>query len=180
MAPRERLSRQPEPEEQPDPVFAELEAALEINQHELDQNCIQHPDLFYRVSRGLARYTARRDEQKTKCAEVEALVDKELRRAAAQIEERITEGALANQKTNDPRVKLARAELAKLNGLVGQYTALKEAYLQRSYSLKGLIDLHLAGYFGDPSQRSSIRDRQNERAQRSRDALREERAQRGG
>lgn len=158
--------------------FRELEAAIIIDEHTLDVNCIQHSDLFYRVSRGLARYSARRDEQKQKTAEIEALVDAEVRRGHEG--ERITEAAIANQKITDPRVKLARKELAMLNRIVGQIAALKEAYLQRSYSLKGMIDLHLAGYFGDPSQRSGVRDRLTERAERAKAAQRLERSQRGG
>lgn len=147
--------------------FRELEAALAVDANSLDENCIQHSDLFYRVSRGLARYSSRRDELKQACGEIEADVDAEIRENIPE-GERMTEAAIASAKKADPRVKRARKELAQLDRVVGQIAALKEAYLQRSYSLKGLIDLHLAGYFGDPSQRSSIRDRQTERANRAR------------
>lgn len=184
MVARQRIARREEDDDEwvgrDADEFRELEEAVAIAEHSLDVNCIQHSDLFYRVSRSLARYTAKRDEQKQKTSEIEAFVDAELRRAPVADGSRLTEAAIANQKTMDPRIKLARKELAKLNRIVGQITALKEAYLQRSYSLKGMIDLHLAGYFGDPSQRSSVRDRLTERAERAKAAQRLERSQRGG
>lgn len=153
-------------------LFEELERGLAIDEHALDAASLQHSDLFYRVSKGLTKYSNLRDEAKAAVADIESDTDLAVR-ASVPEGQRTTEREIANLVAQEPRVKTARKRLAELSAIVSKYASLKEAYMQRSYALRGLIDLYTAGYFGDPAQHS--RDMRTERSERARASQREQR-----
>ena len=129
----------------------ELEQGLPIDEHDLNGALLRQPDLLYKVSKELTLQTSRRDAAKQMLAEVEAEVDAAIRHDAQVNDEKITEKEVASQKILDKDVQDAEKELLRLSLAVGQLGALKEAYQQRSYALRGLIDLYVANYFGDAS-----------------------------
>lgn len=135
----------------------ELEQGLEIDEHALDEALQRQPDLFYRVSKQLAIMTSRRDAAKQAIQNAEAEVELEIRQNLGKRDEKLTDKAVAARVRNSGKVKKAMASYLVLNGAVMQFTALKEAFQQRSYALKSLADLHMASYF----QTESISDVSN-------------------
>ena len=134
---------------------ADLEGALSIDENALDEAWQTHPDLFYRVARELAMAISKRDGAKKDKEEAEAYADAHIRHAAAMSDEKITEAEVKSKKQLDGKVRATETQLAVLNERVGLLSALKESYIQRSYALKSLVELHTTGYFGTNLSESS-------------------------
>jgi hypothetical protein len=132
-----------------------MDSAISIDKHALDDCVMQQPELFHRVAEKLALEISLRDEIKDQLSVVQAEVDETIRLEAAQSSTKMTEGAIKMQITMHPDVVMARSTLAKLNKSVGLLSALKESYSQRSYMLKELVSLYLAQYYGDETATAS-------------------------
>lgn len=124
-----------------------LEDKLKIDQHALDIALREHPDLFYKVASELALAISNRDEAKQDVDDIEAIVDMELRRAAAVSEDKVTEKAIESNKRTDKRVVSANDKFLEARFGAAKWAALKEAYESRSYALSKLVDLFLANYY---------------------------------
>lgn len=141
-----------------------LETRLAIDEYALDVALREHPDLFYQVASELALAISRRDEAKQEVDEVEATVDKELRRSAAMAGDKITEKEVESNKKLDKKVQTANDNFLEKRLEAAKWTALKEAYEQRSYALSKLVELHLANYSSDVGERSQKEASQNLKA----------------
>lgn len=130
-------------------AIAELEKAMAIDPHALDEALIRQPDAFYRVSQRLALLISRRDAAKQDLQEIEAEADRDIRKAASRNEEKLSEVNIKSMIRLDRDVKEGERTLLDLNAAVNQWQALKEGFQQRSYVLKDLVNLHMASYFGD-------------------------------
>lgn len=161
-------------------LIIDLEAGLKIDEHALDTALIRQPDMFYRVSQALALAISRRDFAKQTRDELMAELDADIRAVAARHEEKITEGGIKAQLTMDPAVKRAERECLDRGAMVGQLTALKEAFVQRSYVLKDLASLYVANYYSDASAGSRSTEQVKNRAgDDARRAMSEARRSRG-
>lgn len=153
-----------------------MDAAIKIDKHSLDECVMQQPELFYRVAEKLALEISLRDELKDKLTVVQAEVDELVRMDAAKNETKVTESAIKNLVVQHPDVVSVRNTLARLNKSVGLLQALKESYSQRSYMLKELVSLFLASYYGDETATASgAKDRTYAK---NRKAMQDERARR--
>jgi hypothetical protein len=143
----------------------ELEAMLVIDTNALDVEVVNHPDLFYRVSRQYAELMSRRDAAKTVLEETEAQVTLEARELA--VGSKVTVAEIDATVRMDQRVRRATADYNNLSAETARAQALKEAYQQRSYAFGQLIDLQTTNYFGvNPKGRTEARDRLSARARR--------------
>lgn len=158
---REKL-RNP-PKAAPDKsLLVQLEEGLQIDEYALDDALVTQPDSFYRVSKQLALLISRRDAKKQELAEEEAKADAELRETAVKHKDKVTETEVKNMIRLDRDVQKVSTEFLDLNREVGELTALKEAYQQRSYVLKDLVQLYIANYYtnadGSSSSSRALRD----------------------
>lgn len=153
----------------------ELEALLRIDQHALDDALLEQPETFYRVAKKLALDISRRDEAKINLAEAEATADMKFRRDAEVADEKITEPQVKMHVRQEKGVKKARDNLMQLERSVSRWSALKEAFIQRSHALKHLTELYQANYFADAtgsSQRSSMKDMRADRVRAAQTEMR--------
>lgn len=127
--------------------ITEMASSIKIDPHGLDDALLEHSGIFYRIADRLALTISRRDAAKDEFKVVEAEVDEIIRDSHAQDEKRATDKAVAAEVTQHKDVIAAGKAHKKLEGEVLQLTALKEAYLQRSYALSKLCDLYLASYY---------------------------------
>jgi len=128
----------------------EMTEGMSIDKHALDEALTMQVHNFHKVSERLAIDISIRDMQKDEAKRIEAEADEEIRRMAEEEEKKKpSETAIRNLVMQDKAVVSANKELARLNKSVGLLQALKESYLQRSYALKELVSLYLAGYFGE-------------------------------
>lgn len=136
-------------------LLKQLESNLVIDQHALDQALREHPDLFYKVATELALAISHRDEAKQDLDQMEATVDAELRRAAAVSEDKVTEKQIESNKNTDKRVVAANDKFLSEKYETAKWTALKDAYEQRSYALSKLVDLYLANYYSSQEDKKT-------------------------
>ena len=155
-----------------DDLISELKKGLKIDEHALDESLVRQADLFFRVSREVAILTSRRDAMKQELATTEAQADLDIRKGAAKNEDKFTEGEVKARIRLHKDVKEVQNELLELNSWLAQFTALKEAYSQRSYVLKDLVALFIANYYGSGAEGRSSRDLRARAAERTRDHYR--------
>lgn len=166
-------------------LLRELETGLQIDEHGLEEANQQQPDLLYRVSKHLEMLISLRDESKQNFEYVEAMVDIDLRerfltddRDSEKGEKRgrVTDKVIEAHKKVDARVRNAETEMLRLSFAVGQFKALKEAFIQRSYALKEMVGLYLANYYSDVNidkQQGAVKDRRAEEARRAMNEVRQ-------
>lgn len=131
-----------------DKYLPQLEQALLIDENELDQAIKVQSELFYRVAKRLALVISKRDAAKQEVSETEARLSVKIRHDAEVAEEKVTEKSIESQVRLHKDMEVASDELLAMNSEVGKLAALKEAYQQRNYMLKALVDLYISGYFG--------------------------------
>ena len=156
---RQNSKSRAEPEEVDD--FRELEDALRIDEHALEEALRDQPRMFYRVANAYALEMSRRDAAKQALADAEAREDLNIRDEAREEESRaagkgkeaapskikLTEGEVRARVQLSAEVVIARDALAARSDSVAKLTALKEAFQQRSYALKDLASLYVANYY---------------------------------
>jgi len=140
----------------------ELEESLQINEHALDEALCLQPGVFYRVSKAYALEVSRRDAAKQALQDAEARADLVVREEAANDSRKVTEGEVRATVQTMREVVAARDHLHRLSETTGKLGALKEAFQQRSYALKDLVNLYLANYYTASEHTSAgnaLRDR---------------------
>lgn len=130
-------------------LFSQLEAGLSIDPHNLNDALAEQPTLFYHVAKQLALEISRRDAAKQTLAEVEASADQGIRDHAETNEFKLTEKDVESQKRLDPNVQQCIKVLADLEYRTRRLTALKDAFQERGYALKGLVDLYSISYYAE-------------------------------
>lgn len=131
--------------------FEELEQALQIDLNNLDEARVNHVQLFYAVSKGYRTALNVRDSVKKIRQEVygeqyfeaKALVEADHGKSTEALIKAQLDILLPCKDINDT---LLKAEVS-----LNSWTALRDAYEQRSFALSSLIELYLAGYFGTVS-----------------------------
>ena len=127
----------------------EFEAALLIDKHNLDTEILSQADLFYRVAQRYAEAVSIRDEMHEVLKETDAEVNLAIRHENSGT--KITEAQI-----NATVLKHKFHMEAFGNWLTAKEEAdkagnLKEAFIQRSYMLRDLAQLYIAGYFSEKS-----------------------------
>lgn len=125
-----------------------LTARLKIDENELDKELIEQPNLFFFVGRFYASATSQRDAQLQEIELMQSELDYSVRKKAQESGERITENQVKAAVIRSAEMQEALAKANELKRLAGVWTALRDAYQQRSYILLKLVDLYLAGYYG--------------------------------
>ena len=131
--------------------LTEIEAALLIDKHDLDTELLSQADLFYRVAQEYTKAVSIKDEAYELMKETDANLNLSIREAAEQAQEKITEAKIsATVLSHDQHSQIfskwlnAKEESDKLGHL-------KEAFIQRSYMLRDLAQLYIAGYYSEKS-----------------------------
>ena len=155
--------------------FAQLEAALAIDENALEEALQAQPQAFYRVSKALALTMSRRDSAKKALEEVEAVVDLQHRSTAAAAEHRTTERELESKRLLHSSVKAARDAYLSVDYKLNKLKALKDSFEQRSWALNKLVDLYIHNYYGEASHRAADDTVKNLSARQARADLRRER-----
>jgi hypothetical protein len=167
VAPRQATNSNQSPPPSPTGIDY-LESKLAIDEHALDEACVQQPDLFYRAAKSYALCVSQRDAAKQALSEVEARADSQIRHDGEVAGDKLKEREVESMVLLDRDVMAAKRVLAELNERVGILGALKEAYSQRGYVIKELAGLWVAGYYSETSASASNQDIQTMRADRAR------------
>lgn len=132
----------------------ELRGYLEIDKHNLDQEIKQQPSLFFKVSDAYVRAAARRDFLKEEIARTQSRLYSKYRRKFEKSGTKATEAQVNASVQTDDEYTAAVDKHIKARENADSFQALKEAFHQRSYMLRDLVALHVAGYY----ERASVAD----------------------
>lgn len=158
--------------------FERLERGLLFDQDDLDQVLIRQPQLFYEVGKQVANLTSQRDAWKQQLAEEEAKADARIRYEMSQDEDnKLREGEIKGKVLLSREVMATNKLLMECNKALGQWTALRDAYVQRAYILKDLANLYATNYFADSTVGYGARSVRNSDADRARVSMSEQRKQ---
>jgi len=136
-------------------AVTELKNSLQIDRDDLDTCLVQQPGLFYHVAEQYSLAVSQRDEAKLALEEKTAELDKQVREAAVQADEKLTEAGIQNRLRTMPKIKELQRDHLELRTQADSLLALKEAYMQRSYMLKELVALQLSQFHGLAVERGS-------------------------
>lgn len=127
---------------------------LLIDKNNLDGELIEQPQVFFDVSHEFSMAVSRRDKAKEEIARTAAKVSQNIRRNALDKGEKITETAISQLVDLDDSYQETVDEHIELVAKASDAQAMKEAFQQRSYVLKDLVNLYLAQYYSSDSVKS--------------------------
>lgn len=138
----------------------ELRKLLEIDKHSLDDEIVQQPQLFFKISEAAVKASARRDFCKEELNRVDADLAAKHRRRIEKSGSRATDAGVSAAIAADPKHQAASDKLIKARNRADLLGALKESFHQRSYMLRDLSALFIANYY----EKSSISDNSSTRS----------------
>lgn len=121
--------------------FERYKAGLRINKDDLDNELSQFPMAFFSVSDKFAeaeRYAKRLSQRVDR---ERASITAALREAAVEEGEKPTETRLKQEASLHPRIVKLEGKLRSAHNHARRWEILKDAYVQMSFSLKGLVSL---------------------------------------
>lgn len=153
----------------------EWRKALRIDRNNLDEELEQQPSLFYEVAEACARARSLLDEAHDNVDIVEAELDANIRREAAESDERTTEKAIRAQIHAHPDRVEANEKFLQLKQRTEELDQLRDSFRQRGYMLRELVALFIAGYYQESSAQGSRSKAKESRAERNAERMAERR-----
>lgn len=139
--------------------LAQLREELTIDKTALDDCLMEQPDLYFYVAEGYALAVADRDAAKLDLEQTMALNAEELRARALRDDEKLTEAAISRQLVTNPTIAALEEKLLELRGKADRWQAMKEAFQQRSFMLRELVQMLVARLSSNSLERSADRAR---------------------
>lgn len=140
------------------------------NKYNLDESLIRNSELFGRIADIHARAQGDVREIKRDIEKLEAVLGDKIREEAEDKNIRATKDYVDSKVILSPDMERMRVQLAKAERRMDEFLVLKEQYRERSYSIRGLIDLYEANYYETESGGSRKRDAVEDMADRNRKA----------
>ena len=126
-----------------------IEPNLAISKYELDTECIQQSQLFMEAGAKYVEAAEQRDIAKLEMETVWAELDKNMREAAAERKEKMTEGAIENSIQRHPSYQAAHLHYIHKKAQADYAEIRKRAFEQRKSMLELVCKLYLSEYFSD-------------------------------
>ncbi len=117
------------------------ERSLEINKDNLDEELSNFPGIFYTISDHYLSALKHRKRLQARLDIEFAALASAIRSAALETEGKITETQIKQEVPLHPKYRKLNARLADAVYIQDRWSALKEAYVQKSFALKGLVSL---------------------------------------
>ena len=153
-----------------DAEYQRCRRTLAINRDDLDTEVAQHAEKFFRVAEMAVLASAAYDQIKQDLKLVEARVAKEVRAAAAAEERKISNDAVEMEVLNDREIKTLHRELGDAKLAMDKWSALKEAFGQRSKMVTESVGLYISKYYSrnSVSAQTALQDHAVERVREAR------------
>lgn len=143
-------------------TFADLEASLKIDKHNLDDDNLLSPQLMWEATKQLASARAALALAELDVKTAVAELDKSLRDDLSEQGEKVSEAKVTRLIEANPAIRKTKITAIKVQETVDSWEGMVEALKQRSYSLKQIGELHIANYYSTESggrQRAETTDR---------------------
>lgn len=161
------MAKNKEPVEQFE-LMKEFQKGLRIDKHSLDDELVEHGPVHHRIADMYERALADSDGLKVDIENLEAELYAQFKEAAAEKDEKLSETAIKMKIQDSKRMRLLNSEYLLARRRMGELRALNQSYQQRSYHIRGLIDLHTIKYYANESS-VKTRDVTEDRADRNRE-----------
>lgn len=145
----------------------EFRGFLKIDRDNLDEEIEQQASLYYTVASEAARVQSRADKIENQLKRVSAGIDADVRKKADKKGEKLTENMVKARVSQHDDHKTLSKDLLKEKRRFDQLSALSEAFKQRSWMLRELVNLYVSGYFADSAVRGPREDAKGRRAERN-------------
>ena len=156
--------------------YTHLHGRLRIDKDALDDELVEQPQLFFEVAEQFALAASELASAKDAVKTIMARAYKSIR---AKAEAKMSEGQTNAAVDANKRVRAARKTYHQAIFSEGRWGALKDAYGQRAWILKDLVQLHIRAYFSeDSSTAGDSNTMKNAKADSNRRALNEKRKKR--
>lgn len=137
----------------------ESESIVSIDEHALDKECVRLPSQYRQAAYNAAETNRDIDELKRELKVVDAEVCLRVRKEPTKYGlDKITEGALKEMVTLNPKVRELEGKIAALEHKVAMQKALCSALDMKKRSLTNLVELHSAGYHAEVRPSAAGRD----------------------
>lgn len=140
-------------------VIEKFSRKLVIDKNAMDEELERQAAHYYEISAAFSDACAERDTAKLALENLDATLSLEIRRAAAVAEEKVTEGNIKDQIQATKKRKEAAEEYMDLCKHVEDLRNLKDAWMQRSHSLRNLVELYGAEYWSGSEARAASTQR---------------------
>ena len=122
---------------------------LAIDKYALDDEFVEQADIYYRVSEATAQAVSLRDTAKSTLARSKAELELELRKQGSVTDARVTDKAIAAKVDSDEDIITLTEYYLETSAQAELWFALKDSFIQRSYMLRNLGSIYIAGYYSD-------------------------------
>lgn len=133
----------------------QLRGQLSIDKDALDDCLMEQPDLYYYVAEGYALAVAARDAAKLDLEQTTAEKAERIRAAALAADEKLTEASISRQLATDTDIADLEEGLLELRAKADMWQALKEAFQQRSFMLRELVQMLVSRLSAGALERSA-------------------------
>ena len=135
----------------------ELRDKRRIDRHNLDEEIETQAELYGEAAEAAAMSKSFVEKMEEELKTLDSSLDKVIRQKAEADEERITETQIKAKISSSPKRK--KLVLSLLGAKEDQriLEALASSLKQRSYMLRDMVDLFLAGYYGETSAKGSAK-----------------------
>jgi hypothetical protein len=158
--------------------YKAMESQLVIDEHDLDHEAMAQPQRFNDAAKESARAESRAEAAKDNLKTVEAELELELRERAETEGKKSTEATIKAQVQIHPRRKEAYSEYLRAKLDASKFDGLKEAFKDRSFMIRELSGMWLAGYFQKTSIDGTAKQRDEVDYRVAKEALAAERKRR--
>ena len=122
---------------------------LLINKLQLDKELVEQATKFYEVSEECAVASSLRDAAYDTVKTTDAQLYFDIRKELEESSTKATEAMVANLVLKHPDHKVAVAEHLAKKLKADELSAMKESFSQRSFMIRDLVSLFIAGYYTD-------------------------------
>ena len=133
----------------------ELRTYLVIDKTRLDENLMEHPDLYFRVSDAASIKASLRDRAYETIKRTDASLATTIREQIVDEKGKATEAMVSQAVLDHREHKKAIDRHLDLKEEAAKLDALCEAFKQRGYMLREMVQLYISGYYSDVTARSS-------------------------
>lgn len=123
--------------------FESCREQLSIDREQLEDCIAEHPKLYLEVALQRSEALSTRDTFKLEVEELHASLDKGIRKAAAQKDEKLTEAAIQQRIKDDPKMQDIKTKHLNSIKEAEDWSALVEAFTARGYALRELAAFEL-------------------------------------
>lgn len=149
--------------------------ALIINKHNLDLELTRQPELFFEVAEAYTEAASMRDALYENTKNTDSSVNMEIREDYANKGTKITEAQITALVQTHPDHVQAYEDYLNAKRTAEEFSALKDAFHQRSSMLRDLVQLYATGYFERTSVTVMEIDATNARQSMGKQAMSERR-----